>query len=217
MTNAWRGYKCFEGDKSKVGSVDWGDSCTGETVVLRELLSRGTVVWWERSPGGQLSGGTTGGATDVQGDSHQGDSCPSTISRYLRDLFQQDWVALMSKPIALFWKFLKNIFNWISEKILLKKIFGEKIFQSKKFLVKEFQLKKMQTKFLVKKNLDEIVFGNKIISVKKIFWLKKKFWLKKNWAKKNLWKQFFQNNNLYYVCLRIGTPSSVAMKLLVTD
>ena len=29
-----------------------------------------------------------GGGTDVQGDSCQGDSCPSTISTYIRDLFQ---------------------------------------------------------------------------------------------------------------------------------
>ena len=51
-----------------------------------------------------------------------------------------------------------------------------------------------QTKFLVKKNLDKIVFGNKIISVKKIFWLKK-IWVKKNLGKEISVKTIFQKKS----------------------
>ena len=47
-----------------------------------------------------------------------------------------------------------------------------------------------QTKYLVKKkNLDKIVFGNKIISVKEIFWLKKIL------VKKKFWQRKFCENN----------------------
>ena len=55
---------------------------------------------------------------------------------------KQDWVALMSKPIALFQKFEKNIIDWkwfffVKKKFWWKKIFGQKIVDKKRILIKK--------------------------------------------------------------------------------
>ena len=105
---------------------------------------------------------------------------------------KQDWVALMSKPIALFLKIWKNYFR-------LKIFFCQKNFCQKKFLVKKFFWSKKifaeiffgQTKILVKKNSCRNSFSSKEFSFKKNILVKKFFLVKKNVGQRKLYENNF--------------------------